>query len=155
MALNVKDRVLCTLRMHQILSQPRGVGDSCRALLVVLKQLLASRGLRSGKPGECGVDSHVLFHLVYFFVKSHPTLAVRPLDPTRELGDMLLDFLKIFALDFDAGKHALHWRNGRLVCAPNHACKSAGVMIHDMMPGVSPIRARASFLRTQQVFLEA
>ncbi|KZT61557.1 Nucleotidyltransferase [Calocera cornea HHB12733] len=81
-----------------------------RSLVMVIKAFLLERGLN--EPYSGGFGSYTVICMVVNFLQMHPKVRRREIDPNRNLGVLLLDFLQLYGHLFNYNDVGISVRNG-------------------------------------------
>ncbi|KZP01169.1 Nucleotidyltransferase [Calocera viscosa TUFC12733] len=81
-----------------------------RPLVMVIKAFLLQRGLN--EPFSGGFGSYTVICMVVSFLQMHPKVRRREIDPKRNLGVLLLDFLELYGRLFNYSEVGISVRNG-------------------------------------------
>lgn len=99
-----------------------------RQMAILLKCFLKKR--RLGDPSVGGLGSYAQFLLLLSFVRLHPLIQAGAIDPTANLGVLMMDFFQFYGIDFPFNQTQVVVRGGYV---PN---PTGGIWIEDpIVPG--------------------
>ncbi|ORX60380.1 Nucleotidyltransferase [Hesseltinella vesiculosa] len=87
-------------------------------LVLILKHLLAMRNLNEVFTG--GMGGYALSCLVESFMQMQPKLAQRTINAKENLGTLLMELLKLYGINFNAGRVGIDVKRGRFFKAYGH-----------------------------------
>lgn len=125
-----------------------------KPILYLIKYFLKQRGLNEAFTG--GISSFVLFNMVYAYFQQESKNS-EDYQESRNLGSLLLGFLKFYGCDFDYRSQGLSVRNGGIIYNKydrNYPLND-GLSIENFLdPSIDIARSAYKFPRIKNLFEE-